>query len=147
MPLRPQRQSLKGAQLKTLADDDNNLRLLNELEIPTAEILCQMEANGILIKRSFLNELSKRFDEEIIALEKQAYDIAGEEFNLGSPKQLGEMLFEKLGVTGGKKTKSGQYSTGEAILSKIDHPLAEITLEYRGLSKLKNYIDKTIECL
>ena len=121
-----------------LADDDNNTRLLNELEIPTAQILCQMEAHGILIKRPFLNELSKRFDEEIIALEAQAYDVAGEEFNLGSPKQLGEVLFEKLGVVGGKKTKSGQYSTGEAILSKIDHPLAEIALEYRSLSKLKS---------
>ncbi len=121
-----------------LADDETNIRLLNELEIPTAQILCQMEAHGILIKRSFLNELSKRFDEEIIALEKQAYEVAGEEFNLGSPKQLGEMLFEKLGVSGGKKTKSGQYSTGEAVLSKVDHPLAEITLEYRGLSKLKS---------
>ncbi|MGM8897273.1 MULTISPECIES: DNA polymerase I [unclassified Psychrobacter] len=123
---------------KQLAEDDNNAKLLHELEIPTAQILCQMEAHGILIKRSFLNELSKRFDEEIIALEKRAYEIAGEEFNLGSPKQLGEMLFDKLGVPGGKKTKSGQYSTGEAILSKIDHPLVEIVLEYRGLSKLKS---------
>ena len=121
-----------------LAADENNAKLLHELEIPTAEILCQMEANGILIKRPFLNELSKRFDEEIIALEKRAYEVAGEEFNLGSPKQLGEMLFEKLGVPGGKKTKSGQYSTGEAVLSKIDHPLVEIVLEYRGLSKLKS---------
>ncbi|MGP9636684.1 DNA polymerase I [Psychrobacter sp. AOP3-A1-26] len=121
-----------------LANDANNAKLLQELEIPTAEILCQMEASGILIKRSFLNELSQRFDEEIIALEKQAYELAGEEFNLGSPKQLGEMLFEKLGVAGGKKTKSGQYSTGEAVLSKIDHPLVDITLEYRGLSKLKS---------
>ncbi|WP_201586006.1 DNA polymerase I [Psychrobacter sp. HII-4] len=123
---------------KKLSDDENNAKLLHELEIPTAEILCQMEANGILIKRSFLNELSERFDEEIIALEKRAYEIAGEEFNLGSPKQLGEMLFDKLGIPGGKKTKSGQYSTGEAILSKIDHPLVEIVLEYRGLSKLKS---------
>ncbi|MGO1249725.1 DNA polymerase I [Psychrobacter sp.] len=118
--------------------DENNAQLLHELEIPSAEILCQMEANGILIKRSFLNELSERFDDEIIALEKRAYEIAGEEFNLGSPKQLGEMLFDKLGVPGGKKTKSGQYSTGEAVLSKIDHPLVEIVLEYRGLSKLKS---------
>ncbi len=121
-----------------LADDANNAKLLHELEVPTAEILCQMEANGILIKRPFLNELSKRFDEEIIALEKRAYEVAGEEFNLGSPKQLGEMLFDKLGVAGGKKTKTGQYSTGEAVLSKIDHPLVDITLEYRGLSKLKS---------
>lgn len=123
---------------KKLSDDENNAKLLHELEIPTAEILCQMEAHGILIKRPFLNELSKRFDEEIIALEKRAYEIAGEEFNLGSPKQLGEMLFDKLGVPGGKKTKSGQYSTGEAVLSKINHPLVDITLEYRGLSKLKS---------
>ena len=123
---------------KKLADDENNFKLLHELEIPTAEILCQMEAHGILIKRSFLNELSKRFDEEIIILEKRAYEVAGEEFNLGSPKQLGEMLFDKLGVAGGKKTKSGQYSTGEAVLSKIDHPLVDITLEYRSLSKLKS---------
>ena len=121
-----------------LAADENNAKLLHELEIPTAEILCQMEANGILIKRPFLNELSKRFDEEIVALEKRAYEVAGEAFNLGSPKQLGEMLFEKLGVAGGKKTKSGQYSTGEAVLSKIDHPLVEIVIEYRGLSKLKS---------
>ncbi|WP_350655425.1 DNA polymerase I [Psychrobacter sp. S1-30-MNA-CIBAN-0213] len=123
---------------KKLNEDENNAKLLHELEIPTAEILCHMEAHGILIKRSFLNELSKRFDEEIIALEKRAYEVAGEEFNLGSPKQLGEMLFDKLGVIGGKKTKSGQYSTGEAVLSKIDHPLVEIVLEYRGLSKLKS---------
>ena len=123
---------------KKLTDDENNFKLLHELEIPTAEILCQMEANGILIKRSFLNELSKRFDEEIIELEKQAYGVASEAFNLGSPKQLGEMLFDKLGVAGGKKTKSGQYSTGEAVLSKIDHPLVDITLEYRSLSKLKS---------
>lgn len=123
---------------KRLKDDDNNQRLLHELEIPTAQILCQMEETGILIKRPFLNELSKRFDEEIIALEKQAYIEAGEEFNLGSPKQLGEILFDKLGVAGGKKTKSGQYSTSEAVLSKIDHPLVDIALEYRSLSKLKN---------
>lgn len=121
-----------------LKDDAVNQRLLHELEIPVSQILCDMEATGILIKRAFLNELSKRFDEEIGELEKQAYYEAGEEFNLGSPKQLGEVLFEKLGVVGGKKTKSGQYSTGEAVLSKIDHPLAEIALEYRGLSKLKS---------
>lgn len=121
-----------------LKDDATNLRLLHELEIPTAQILCQMESAGILIKRPFLNELSKRFDEEIIALEKRAYQVAGEEFNLGSPKQLGEMLFDKLGVVGGKKTKSGQYSTSESVLSKIDHELVDIALEYRSLAKLKN---------
>ncbi len=131
----------------TLADDNNNVRLLNELEIPTAQILCHMEASGILIKRAFLNELSKRFDEEIIALEKQAYEIAGEEFNLGSPKQLGEMLFDKLAVPGGKKTKSGQYSTSEAVLSKVDHPLVDVTLEYRSLAKLKNTYTDSLDAV
>lgn len=121
-----------------LKGDANNAKLLYKLEIPTAQILCHMEADGILIKRAFLNELSKRFDEEIIALEKQAFEIAGEEFNVASPKQLGEILFEKLGVPGGKKTKSGQYSTSEAVLSKIDHPLIDVVLEYRSLSKLKS---------
>ncbi|WP_131668244.1 DNA polymerase I [Psychrobacter pygoscelis] len=121
-----------------LKDDENNQKLLQALEIPTAQILCQMEAEGILIKRPFLNELSIRFDEEIIALEKRAYEVAGEAFNLGSPKQLGEILFDKLGVPGGKKTKSGQYSTSEAVLSKIDHELVDIALEYRSLAKLKN---------
>ena len=121
-----------------LKDDANNAKLLHQLEIPTAQILCNMEADGILIKRSFLNELSKRFDEEIIALEARAHDIAGEVFNVGSPKQLGEVLFDKLGVIGGKKTKSGQYSTSEAVLSKIDHPLVDVVLEYRSLSKLKS---------
>ena len=121
-----------------LKDDANNSKLLHQLEIPTAQILCAMEADGILIKRSFLNELSKRFDEEIIALEARAHDIAGDTFNVGSPKQLGEVLFDKLGVAGGKKTKSGQYSTSEAVLSKIDHPLVDVVLEYRSLSKLKS---------
>ncbi len=118
--------------------DENNSKLLHKLEIPIAQILCQMEANGILIKRSFLKELSKRFDEEIIELEKRAFVVADQEFNLGSPKQLGEILFDKLAISGGKKTKSGQYSTSEAVLSKIDHPLVDIVLEYRSLAKLKS---------
>ncbi|WP_026349101.1 DNA polymerase I [Psychrobacter lutiphocae] len=130
-----------------LKDDEVNQRLLHQLEIPVSQILCEMEATGILIKRTFLNELSQRFDEEIGELEKQAYYEAGEEFNLGSPKQLGEVLFDKLGVVGGKKTKSGQYSTGEAVLSKIDHPLADIALEYRSLSKLKNTYTDSLDAV
>lgn len=121
-----------------LKDDTNNQKLLTQLEIPTAEILCKMEQDGILLNRGFLGELSARFDEEISALENTGHEIAQEAFNLGSPKQLGEILFDKLGVKGGKKTKSGQYSTSEAVLSKIDHPLVEVVLEYRSLSKLKS---------
>lgn len=121
-----------------LADDDNNHRLLHGLEIPIAQILTKMEADGILLNLDFLAELSTRFDEEIHHLEKQGHHIADEVFNLASPKQLGDILFEKLGIIGGKKTKSGQYSTSESVLSKIDHPLANVILEYRSLAKLKS---------
>lgn len=121
-----------------LRDEPNNQRLLSELEIPAAQILCQMEHDGILINRDFLAELSARFDGQIQALEQQAYSQAGEKFNLASPKQLGEILFDKLGLSGGKKTKSGQYSTSEAVLAKINHELVDTVLEYRGLAKLKS---------
>lgn len=119
--------------------------LLLEIELPTAQILTQMETNGILLDRGFLMELSQRFAEQILGLEKIAHELAGQPFNVASPKQLGEILFDKLGIAGGKKTASGQYATSEAILEKIDHPLAETVLEYRGLSKLKStYTDALV---
>lgn len=121
-----------------LKDDDNNQRLLHQLEIPIAHILTQMEADGILLNINFLTDLSARFDEEIAVLEQQGHELAGEDFNLASPKQLGEILFDKLGIIGGKKTKSGQYSTSEAVLSQIDHPLVDVVLEHRSLAKLKS---------
>ncbi len=119
--------------------------LLLDVELPSAQILTEMEANGILLDREFLTALSQRFAEQILALEKIAHDLAGQPFNVASPKQLGEILFDKLGIAGGKKTASGQYATSEAILEKIDHPLAETVLEYRGLSKLKStYTDALV---
>lgn len=121
-----------------LSKDATAHRLLHELEIPTAQILAQMEHDGILIATDFLGTLSHRFDTEILGLEQRAEVLAGEQFNLASPKQLGEILFDKLGIPGGKKTKTGQYSTSEAILAKIDHPLVDVVLEHRSLSKLKS---------
>lgn len=121
-----------------LRSEPNNATLLHELEIPIAQILCQMEADGILINRAFLSELSARFDEEIKKFEIQAYEQAGQEFNLASPKQLGEILFDKLGLYGGKKTKTGQYSTSEATLAQLDHPLIDTVLQYREIAKLKS---------
>ncbi len=121
-----------------LSKDATAHRLLHELEIPTAQILAQMEHDGILIATDFLGTLSHRFDTEILRLEQRAEVLAGEQFNLASPKQLGEILFDKLGIPGGKKTKTGQYSTSEAILAKIDHPLVDVVLEHRSLSKLKS---------
>lgn len=121
-----------------LQKDTNANSLLHKLEIPTAQILAQMEHDGILIKTEFLGKLSLAFDNQISQLEQKAFELAGESFNVASPKQLGEILFDKLGISGGKKTKTGQYSTSEAILAKIDHPLVDVVLEHRSLSKLKN---------
>lgn len=123
---------------KMLQENPNNAKLLHELEIPVAQILCQMEHDGILINRAFLSELSARFDQEIQKYETQAYEQAGESFNLASPKQLGEILFDKLGLSGGKKTKTGQYSTSEATLAQLDHPLIDTVLAYREIAKLKS---------
>lgn len=121
-----------------LQKDTNANSLLHKLEIPTAQILAQMEHDGILIKTEFLGKLSLAFDNQISQLEQKAFELAGESFNVASPKQLGEILFDKLGISGGKKTKTGQYSTSEATLAKIDHPLVDVVLEHRSLSKLKS---------
>ena len=97
-----------------------------------------MEENGIALDLNFLDQLSISFSETIQDLENQIIEIAGESFNVSSPKQVGEVLFEKMGLKGGKKTATGQYSTSEAILEKIDHPITALIIEYRGLTKLKS---------
>ncbi|MFB2537952.1 MULTISPECIES: DNA polymerase I [unclassified Acinetobacter] len=112
-------------------------KLLLDVELPVAQVLQAMENRGILLNPEFLQHLSQTFEQEMQRLEQQATDLAGESFNLASPKQVGEILFEKMGIAGGKKTASGQYSTSEAILEKIDHPIVQIILDYRGLAKLK----------
>lgn len=127
-----------------LQKDTNANSLLHNLEIPTAQILAQMEHDGILIKTEFLGKLSLAFDNQISQLEQKAFVLAGESFNVASPKQLGEILFDKLGIMGGKKTKTGQYSTSEAVLAKIDHPLVDVVLEHRSLSKLKSTYTDTL---
>lgn len=127
-----------------LQKDTNANQLLHQLEIPIAQILTQMEYDGILIKTEFLGKLSLAFDQQISQLEQQAFVLAGERFNVASPKQLGEILFDKLGIMGGKKTKTGQYSTSEAVLAKIDHPLVDVVLEHRSLSKLKSTYTDTL---
>ncbi|MDO4897001.1 MAG: DNA polymerase I [Moraxella sp.] len=127
-----------------LQKDSNAHRLLHQLEIPIAKILAQMEHDGILIKTEFLGKLSLAFDNQISGLEQKAFELAGETFNVASPKQLGEILFGKLGITGGKKTKTGQYSTSETVLAKIDHPLVDVVLEHRSLSKLKSTYTDTL---
>ncbi|MCU4641387.1 DNA polymerase I [Acinetobacter courvalinii] len=121
------------------------VNILHNIEMPVARVLTGMEEDGIKLDHAFLDQLSVEFSETIQTLEAQAAELACEAFNVASPKQVGEVLFEKLGLKGGKKTATGQYSTSESILEKIEHPLAEVILEHRGLAKLKNtYTDRLI---
>ncbi|MFS4416370.1 DNA polymerase I [Maribacter sp. 2307ULW6-5] len=119
--------------------------LFRDIEIPLLRVLAAMELEGINLDKSFLDSLSDDLNKDIAQLEKQIYEAAGEEFNIGSPKQLGEILFNKLKlVDKPKKTKTGQYSTAEDVLSYLakDHAIVQQVLDYRGLSKLKStYVD------
>ena len=129
-----------------LAEHPELLNILLKMEMPVARVLTYMEENGIALNLAFLDQLGLEFAETMTELEKKITELAGESFNVSSPKQVGEVLFEKLGLKGGKKTSTGQYSTSESILEKIEHPIAELILEYRGLSKLKStYTDGLVK--
>jgi len=123
----------------------NTQKLFDEIEVPLLRVLADMELEGINLDEEFLKKLSKELDTDILQLEKDIYEEAGENFNIASPKQLGEILFEKLKlVDKPKKTKTGQYSTAEDVLSYLakDHKIIRDVLEYRGLAKLKStYVD------
>ena len=123
----------------------NTEELFNTIEIPLLHVLADMELEGINLDKEFLNSLSKDLDNDINTLEAKIYEAAGEEFNIASPKQLGDILFDKLKlVDKPKKTKTGQYSTAEDVLSYLakDHEIIKNVLEYRGLAKLKStYVD------
>ncbi|MEO1133038.1 MAG: DNA polymerase I, partial [Cyanobacteria bacterium J06639_1] len=120
-------------------------RLLVEVEQPLEPVLEAMESCGVRIDTEYLNDFSKKLEIDLAEIEKQAYEAAGDEFNLGSPKQLSQLLFEKLELNRKKsrKTKLG-YSTDAATLAKLqgDHPVIDCILEYRTLAKLKStYVD------
>ncbi len=121
------------------------LKLYQEIEIPLLRVLADMELEGINLDAPYLNGLSKTLDTDISRLQESIYTQAGTEFNIASPKQLGEVLFEQMKlVDKPKKTKTGQYSTAEDVLSYLakDHQIIREILEYRGLSKLKStYVD------
>ncbi len=121
------------------------LDVYQRIEMPTAVILGRIERTGVLIDGAKLAAQSQQLAERMVALEQQAYEIAGQPFNLGSPKQIGEILFGKLGLPVKKKTASGAPSTDEEVLAELaaDYPLPARLLEHRGLSKLKGtYTDK-----
>jgi DNA polymerase-1 len=123
----------------------NTQKLFDDIEIPLLRVLAAMELEGINLDEKFLNSLSGQLESDIKALETIIYAEAGETFNIASPKQLGDILFDKLKlIDKPKKTKTGQYATGEEILSYLakDHAIIQHILDYRGLSKLKStYVD------
>ena len=123
----------------------NQLDLYEKIEIPLLKVLASMEIEGINLDTKFLNNLSAKTNQKLIKIQKDIFEISGEEFNISSPKQLGEILFEKMKVSKNpKKTKTGQYSTSEDILSNLakDNDFVKLILKYRSVSKLLNtYID------
>ena len=128
-----------------LLEANDKLRFIYELEMASSEALYRIERNGVLIDAPTLANQSHELGQRIVQLETEAYEIAGQPFNLSSPKQLGEIFFDKLGMPVVKKTATGARSTDEEVLEKLaeDYPLPAKLLEHRGLVKLKGtYTDK-----
>src|SRR5207302_5784514 len=134
------------ARLYPQVEEDEKLKFVyGEIEMPALPALFRMERNGVLLDRAKLEAQSHELGKEIMALEQKAYEAAGQPFNLGSPKQIQEILFERQKLPVKKKTPSGQPSTDEDSLAELalDHPLPKLILEHRALSKLKStYTDK-----
>lgn len=123
--------------------DDNLYDLFKNMELPLIKVLARMEYNGVKIDKDWLEKLSDKLEKRLDIITKKAHEMVDEEFNLNSPKQLGEILFEKLGLPVIKRTKTG-YSTNASVLEKLEgkHPLIPLISEYRELAKLKStYID------
>lgn len=120
-------------------------KLFEEIEVPLITVLANMELEGVRIDEPFLKAYSNELETDIVKLEKEIHELAGEKFNVDSPKQLGLVLFERMKISDQvKKTPTGQYSTGEEILSRYehDHPIIPRILDYRELRKLKStYVD------
>jgi len=128
-----------------IAPDAKLDHVYRTIEMPLLDILFDIERYGVLIDTRMLQAQSHELGQKLITLEQQAHELAGQPFNLGSPKQLQDILFGKLGIKPLKKTPSGAPSTDEDVLQELalDHPLPKVLLEYRGLSKLKStYTDK-----
>ncbi len=123
-------------------------RVYREIEMPLVPVLAAMERSGVLVDRDRLTAYSRELEKRLYALEQKAYEVAGAPFNLGSPKQLGEVLFERLKLEVIAKTPGGQPATGEEVLQELAgrHPLPGLLLEHRALAKLKNtYTDRLVD--
>lgn len=125
-----------------ILEKTGTIKLFHDIEVPLLSVLADMELQGINLDIDFLQTLSTQFDGEIKAIESTIYETCGEKFNLASPKQLGDILFDKLKIGGAKqkKTKTGQYATGEEVLSYLakDNPVVAAILDWRQLVKLQN---------
>lgn len=129
--------------------ENNQEHLLKKIEQPLSKVLADMELTGFLIDKEGLEDYGGELNQQLKAAEEEIYKLAGEEFNINSPKQLGVILFEKLNLPKGKKLKSG-YSTGAQILEKLRgyHPIINMILEYRALAKLKStYVDSMVNLI
>ncbi len=130
---------------KQLTTNPKAVQLLHEVEMPLARVLSTIECEGVNLDVPFLQEMSKTLEADSKAVQEKIFATAGQEFNIASPKQLGEILFEKLKLDPkAKKTKTGQYMTGEEVLSKLEaeHEIASLILDFRELQKLKStYVD------
>ena len=136
---------LHGALRPRIAADEKLSRVYGEIEMPVSEVLFRMEREGVLIDARQLEAMSHELGQKMLDLEAKAHKEAGQPFNLGSPKQIGEIFFVKKGIPVVRKTPSGAPSTDEDVLEKLalDHPLAKMLLEHREISKLKStYTDK-----
>ncbi len=133
-----------------LAEQDGPSSVFSSIEIPLVPVLSRIERQGALISRELLQAQSAELGQRLMELQGRAHELAGQEFNLGSPKQLGEILFDKLGLPVIKKTPKGAPSTAEEVLAELalDYPLPQLLLEHRSLSKLKStYTDKLPEMI
>ena len=140
---------LSGQEIDPNDIDAEEMILFDDVEMPLSKVLYDMERLGVLIDKDELIRYGKSLTEGIERLQTRIYEAAGEEFNLNSPKQLAEVLFEKMQLPGGKKTKSG-YSTAADVLEKLaeEYPIVADILEYRTLAKLKStYADGLLQCI
>ena len=135
--------------LKNKLIEENQIDLFKNIEMPLIKVLADMEITGIKVDNNELKKMGEEFTVKLELLEKEIYNLAGTEFNINSPKQLGEILFDKLQLAKGKKNKTG-YKTDVKVLEKLaeNYPIAEKILDFRGLAKLKNtYIDGLENCI
>jgi len=136
-------------QLKPRLIAENASAVYEKIDKPLINVLSLMEEFGIKVNKNYLKELSNNFSKDALKLEKQIYKIAGKEFNIGSPKQLGEMLFVEMKIKGGKKTKTGTHSTDSGILEDLSlqgHEVAKLVLDWREVTKLRStYTDSLQE--